>query len=109
MDPLTEEAFRGLLDDRGLLRSGALAEPDRSAGYAVFAQSPLVRLDIESLKQKASQFFQTKVGLTVDKHYDTELPLRDAARFVIGSGDPSASGTRLVYGRAVDSADLAAA
>ena len=109
MDPLTEEAFRGLLDDRGLLRSGALAEPDRIAGYAVFAQSPLVRLDVESLKHKASQFFQTKLGLTVDKHYDAELPLRDAARFVIASGDPSASGTRLVYGRAVDSADLAAA
>jgi hypothetical protein len=109
VDRLTEEAFRELLDDRGLLRSGALAEPERSRSYAVFAQSPLVRLDVEGLKHKASQFFQTKIGLTVDKHYGAESPLRDAARVVIASDDPSTSGTRLVYGRAVDPADLAAA
>ncbi len=109
MIPLTEEAFRELLDDRGLLRSGSLAEPDRRAGYAVFAQSPLVRLDIEGLKQKAAQFFQTKIGLTVDKRYEAAQPLRDAARFVIASDDASSSGTRLAYGRAVDAGDLAAA
>jgi len=109
VDLLTEEAFRGLLDERGILRSGALTEPDRGCAYAVFSQGSDVRLDIEALKHKAASFFQTKIGLTVDKHYGLGAPLRDAARFVIASDAPATSGTRLCYGRAVDLGDRAAA
>ena len=109
MELLTEEAFRARLDERGILRPGALAEPARDRAYAVFAQTPDLRLDIEGLKQKASQFFQTKLGLTVDKRYGDPGPSADAARFVIASDDATASGTRLCYGRAADGSDRAAA
>ncbi len=109
MGALAEEAFRELLDEHGILRSSARIEPDRSRSYAVFAQSPLVLLDVEGLKNKASQFFQTKIGLTVDKRYGPDVPQRDAARLVIASDDPACSGTRLCYGRAVERSDLDAA
>ncbi len=109
MGSLTEEAFRELLDEHGILRAAARIEPDRGRSYAVFAQSPLVLLDIEGLKNKASQFFQTKIGLTVDKRYGPDVPQRDAARLVIAGGDPGCSGTRLCYGRAATPEDLVAA
>jgi hypothetical protein len=106
---LTEEAFRELLDPRGILRPGALPQPDRSKSYAIFAQRPDVRLDIEGLKRQADQFFATKIGMTVDKQYGDLAPAVDAARLVVSGTDGSASGTRLCYGRAVDPSDLAAA
>lgn len=109
MPALTEEAFRELLDDRGVLRAGALAAPDRNRCYSVLAQRPDVRIDIEALKRQGERFFATKLGLTVDKRYDDLAPREDAARIVISGGDGTASGTRLLFGRAVDSADLAAA
>ena len=40
MPLLTEEAFRELLDEHGILRPGALAQPERSRCYAIFAQRP---------------------------------------------------------------------
>ena len=91
---LTEEMFRALLDDRGLLRAGALARPDRQASFAVFVQRDDASLDLEVLARHAAQFFATKMGLTVDKHYGDVSPAVDAARIVIASADPSASGTR---------------
>lgn len=109
MPLLTEEAFRALLDDRGILRPGALRPPERSRSYAVFAQRPDVCLDIEAIKRQAEQFFATKMGMTVDKRYRDPAPLEDAARIVVSGGDGTASGTRLCYGRAVDTEDLAAA
>ncbi len=105
----TEEAFRELLDERGLLRPGTLAPPDRNSSYAVFAQVSDLRLDIEALKRQAQQFFATKLGMTVDKRYGDAAPEVDAARIVVSSGDGTASGTRLCYGRAADSSDHAAA
>ena len=106
---LTEEAFRALLDDRGVLRAGALARPDRETCFSVFAQRSDAALDIEAIKRQAQQFFATKIGLTVDKRYDDVPPAADAARIVVASADAGASGTRLVYGCAVDPSDLVAA
>jgi hypothetical protein len=107
---LTEEAFRELLDDRGVLRPGALARPDRDRAFAVFAQRADVRLDVDTIKRQAEQFFATKLGITVDKTYgELAPPEADAARIVVASGDGTSSGTRLVHGRAVDPADVAAA
>ncbi len=109
MPALTEEAFRALLDESGILRAGALASPARDRSYAVFAQRSDLRLDVDALKRQAEQFFATKLGLSVDKRYDDRAPYADAARVVIAGGDGTAAGTRLIYGRAVDTTDLVAA
>lgn len=105
----TQQAFHDLLDERGVLRPGALACPDRDRAHAVFSQRPDVRLDIEALGRQAELFFAARLGLTVDKRYGDLAPEVDAARVVVSSGDGTSSGTRLCYGRAVDAADLAAA
>ncbi|MBS2015241.1 MAG: hypothetical protein JST00_20295 [Deltaproteobacteria bacterium] len=109
MKTLSEEELRALLDDRGILAPGALAPPPRARCLAVFAQRPDPRLDVEALKQQASRFFATKLGLTVDKRYGTDPPIADAARIVVSGADPGASGTRLCYGRAASADDVAAA
>lgn len=106
---LTEEAFRDLLDERGILRPGALTSPPLERSYAIFAQRADAALDIEAIKRQAERFFASRVGLTVDKHYDDVAPENDAARVVIAGGDGTSSGTRLCVGRPVDAADLAAA
>lgn len=106
---LGEEELRAKLDDNGVLRPGALPPPPRGRTYAIFSQRPDVMLDIEGIKRQATRFFGTKVGLTVDKRYGDAPPLTDAARMVVKSDDESASGTRLLYGRAADAADVAAA
>ena len=106
---LTEEAFRDLLDARGILRPGTLAAPDPRRAYVIFSQSRAVRLDIEATRRHAEQFFATKIGLTVDKRYEDVAPEVDAARLVVSSGDGRASGTRLCYGRAVLPSDVIAA
>lgn len=106
---LTEESFREVLDEDGVLRPGALAAPDRDLSYAVFAQRTDARLDVENIKRQAERYFAIKLGLTVDKRYGDPAPAIDAARIVVAGGDGTSSGTRLVYGRRVDAADLAAA
>jgi len=106
---LTEEAFRDLLDARGVLRPGALAAPDPRRAYVIFSQGRDLRLDVEAIKRQAEQFFTTKIGLTVDKHYGGAAPEVDAARVVVSGGDGTASGTRLCYGRAAVPSDLIAA
>jgi hypothetical protein len=106
---MTEEAFRELLDERGILRPGALSSPALDRSYAVFAQRADAGLDIEAIKRQAERFFASRVGITVDKRYDDVAPEVDAARVVIAGGDGTSSGTRLCYGRPVDAGDLAAA
>jgi hypothetical protein len=106
---VNEEEFRKLLDPQGILREGALRTPARSAAFTVFSQVPSVALDVAALKQQATRFFHAKVGLTVEKKYAHPLPTADAARVVLATDDGSAAGTRLCFGRLVDSADLAAA
>jgi hypothetical protein len=95
-----EEGFRALLDGRGLLRPDALAAPDRSAAYTVFAQRADATLDLAAIKGHASRFFDAKIGLTVEKRYGTDAaPLVDAARVILATDDGTASGTRLCFGR----------
>lgn len=107
---MTEEAFRVLLDERGILRRGALDAPARERSFAVFSQRPDLRLDVDALARQAERFFASKLGITVDKRYDGDVaPDADAARVVIAGGDGTSSGTRLCFGRAADSADFAAA
>jgi hypothetical protein len=106
---LTEEAFRELLDDRGVLRPGALSSPALDRSYAVFSQRADARLDVDAIKRQAERFFAARVGLTVDKRYDDGSPDVDAARVMIAGGGGTSAGTRLCYGRPVDSGDLAAA
>lgn len=102
MAPLTEEAFRALLDEHGLLREGALAAPDRDATFCVFAQRPNAVLDVPALRHNAQQFFDTKIGLSVEKHYFA-TPHVDAARIV------TPAGKRLCFARPRGADDLAQA
>jgi hypothetical protein len=105
-----EDAFRALLDpSTGVLRPGALASPERTSAFLVFAQRPDAALDVSALKAQASRFFATRIGLTVDKDYGPYTPDTDAARIVVASDDGTASGTRLVFGRPVQPSDLVAA
>jgi hypothetical protein len=111
MPPLREEDFRAHLDAHGLLRDGApLPAPLRDDAFTIFAQRTDARLEASTWAQKASQFFATNLGLTVDKTYDADFPRIDAARVVIaprGSGE--AGGTRLCYARPRTDDDLRAA
>lgn len=106
---LTEEAFRELLDERGILRPGVLAAPDRDRSYAVFSQRSDARLDIEAIGRQAERFFTTRIGSTVEKRYGDVGPDVDAVRIVVSNSDAATSGTRLCYGRAADATDFAAA
>ncbi len=106
---MTEEAFRELLDEGGILRLGGLASPALDRTYAVFSQRADAVLEIEAIKRQAERFFTSRVGLTVDKRHGDVAPEVDAARVVIAGGDGTSSGTRLCYGRPIDAADLASA
>lgn len=106
---LDEASLRALLDERGLLRQGALAAPARSTVYAVFAQRADASLDVPALKRQAERFFGTRLGLTVDKAYGPGAVREDAARVVVHGDDPSASGTRLCFGRGAQPDDVGAA
>jgi hypothetical protein len=106
---LDEAAFRALLGADGVLRPGALSAPPRDRAYAVFAQRDDARLDVDALQRQAERFFQTKLGLTVDKRYGPAPLAQDAMRVVLYGDDPSAAGTRLCYGRLALADDLAAA
>lgn len=109
MSVLSEERFRDLLDERGVLRPGALAPLDQSAGYSVFVQRGDATLDVAALRAHASRFFGARLGLTVDKRYGRDLPTSDAARIVLAVDDGTASGTRLGFGRPALAPDHAAA
>jgi len=106
---LGEEAFRGLLDARGLLREGAMAEPSPRLCFAVFSQRAGATLDAAALEQNAARFFTTRLGLSVDKDYGPSAPAVDAAHVVVAGASATTSGTRLCYGRAVEPADVDAA
>lgn len=105
---VSEERFRELIDTRGVLRPGALAPPDRSVAYTVFAQRADAALDIAWIKSQAARF-SAKVGLTAEKHYRADPPEIDAARVVLATDDGTANGTRLCFGRPTDVSDYAAA
>jgi hypothetical protein len=104
-----ESSFRDLLDAHGILRPGALAPPDRSAAYTVFAQRSAAVIDVAAIKAQAARFFGAKLGLTVAKEYARGAPETDAARVVLSSEDGATAGTRLCYGRPSNADDVAAA
>jgi hypothetical protein len=105
MTARADEDFRGRLDNRGILISGALAPPSRSCAYTVFAQRSDARVEADLWERHAAQFFETRLGLTVAKRYDFEAPKVDAARVVVcPPGGPE--GVRLCYGRPRESDDL---
>lgn len=104
---LTEERFRELLDDRGVVPPGALRAPERTSSYLVFAQRSDACLDMRAIQHHAQRFFATKVGLTVAKKYGSDAPMSDAARVVVASDDGLIAGTRLCFGRGADMNDLA--
>lgn len=106
---LSEEAFRERLDARGLLRADALASPERSVAYTVFAQRADADLGLEVLRSQASRFFAARLGLTVDKTYGDVAPSIDVARVVLRTDDGTATGTRLCFGRPATAEDHAAA
>lgn len=103
-----EQAFRKLLDERGVLVPGALEPPGRHAAYAVFGQRRDAALDVAALRGQAARFFDAKLGLTVDKRY-LGAPKVDAAHVVLATNDGEVAGTRLAYGRPADVDDVAAA
>jgi hypothetical protein len=98
--PLSEESFRALLDEDGLLREPApfrAVEQLEAGSYLVFAQAKDARIDAARWRDQAARFFGAKLGLTTEKRYRGEAPEVDAARVVVASDE--GNGTRLVYGR----------
>lgn len=102
----SEETFRALLDERGIVRPDALVLPDLRLCYGVFSQDRDARFDLIRLQGHADRFFGAKVGLTVDKRYGRDPLPADAARVVVLAGDRGASGTRLMVGRPTSPEDL---
>ena len=85
--------------------------PAREDAFTVFAQRRDARCEAEAWERNASQFFATRVGLTVAKHYGrggNAAPLVDAARVVIAPAD-GPPGTRFCFARPRDDADFDAA
>jgi len=97
-----EATFRAALDDRGILRPGALASP--SPSFLVFAQRSDAFVDVAAWQGHARRFFATDLGLTTEKRYATPLPTTDAARIVVVCGDEH--GTRLAFARPRTDDDL---
>jgi hypothetical protein len=84
---LREEDFRSLLDEHGILRRGACEPPARSAAFTVFAQRSDARVEAEIWRRHAAQFFDTRLDLTVPKHYAFDPPDTDMARVVVSTSD----------------------
>ncbi len=98
MSTLREEDFLAALDDRGILRPGALEPPPRSACYTVFAQRADARVEAETWRRHAAQFFGTELSLAPPKDYAFDPPPFDAARVEVRSpNEPRA--VRTCYGR----------
>jgi hypothetical protein len=108
--PIDEATFRGALDARGILREDALALPGLADAFTVFAQRTDSRVEVGEWRGHAERFFATRIGLTVDKRYDSqaETPSIDAARVVVApvSGE---GGTRTAWGRPREDDDIHAA
>lgn len=102
----TEDELRAALDERGVLRPGALGAPARREAYTVFAQRGDACMDALAWQHHARTFFGARVGLTIDKRYEgAPRPRIDAARVIIadeaGPGD-----VRFVFGRPRGADDL---
>ncbi len=96
---MTEEQ----LDANGVLRNGAVFQPPESA-LLVFAQRRDARVELASWRQQAERFFDTTLGLTVSKRYETDFPAVDFARVVVAKS-AIAGGTRSAWSRPADETD----
>jgi hypothetical protein len=109
---MKEEAFRDLVDANGFLKApGDLAPLGIARAYLVFAQRDDARLEIHFWQQQARRFFDTELGLSVDKAYDRldSMPTTDAARIVVSSPKNAVEATLLCAARPSTAADLALA
>ena len=109
MAALTDEDLRAAVDERGVLRPGALSPPSRDGALTVFAQRTDATLEALVWEQHASRFFSARVGLAVDKRaaFD-DPPALDAARVVVAPNG-AAPGTRFCFARPRTDDDLHAA
>lgn len=104
---MNDEALRGLLDERGLLRADAPFDPPGDA-WTVFAQRSDARLDVAALRRNAEGFFSATLGLTTPKRHAGEGVERDVATVILArSGGQSAA--RTVWSRPADAGDHARA
>ncbi len=105
---LSEQAFRRMLDEHGLLRDGALEPPSRDKAFTVFAQRDDARIELDAWKRHADQFFRTRLGLTSDKSYAPGVPRTDAAQVMVAP-EGGREGLRLCFARPRGDDDLRAA
>jgi len=104
-DAVREEDFRGLLDDYGILRPGALEAPPRSGAFLVFAQREDARVEAEVWRRHASQFFDADLRVPVPKQYVFDPPPSDAVLVTLSTATrPEA--TVLCFGRPREDDDL---
>jgi hypothetical protein len=109
---MNEEAFRDLVDAHGFLKAPRdLATLGITRAFLVFAQRDDARLEIHFWQQQARRFFDTELGLTIDKAYDQidAMPSIDAARVVVSSPKNAIEATLLCAARPSTAADLALA
>jgi len=92
-----------LLDTNGVLRAGAIFQPSEST-LLVFAQRKDARVELASWRQQAERYFDTTIGLTVNKRYETDFPAVDFARVVVAKS-AVAGGTRSAWSRPADETD----
>lgn len=102
---MDESLLRGALDEFGILRSGVLSAP--SPAYLVFAQRHDAFIDLAAWQNHARRFFDTQLGLTVDKHYTAPLPRIDATHIVVAHTNEN--GTRFAFARPANAEDTARA
>jgi hypothetical protein len=109
---MNEETFRELFDENGFLKAPPdLAPLDLARAFLVFAQRDDARLEIHFWQQQARRFFDTELGLTIDKAYDRidAMPRVDAARVVVSSPKNAVEATLVCAARPSTVADLALA
>lgn len=103
---MDEETLRASLDARGVLREDrALAPPDASQAYVVFAQAADARFDEPAIARSAERFFGTTLALVVPKRYEGYYPDEDIALVDLKPAT-IAAGARLCWGRRRKDGDL---
>lgn len=108
MQEMTDEAFRALLDDKGVLRPGAIPFPERSEGFTVFAQRTDARAETSEWARHAAQYFQVDLRLVGNKRYGDTAPREDAVRVALVPRGGVAS-VRVCFARPRTDDDLRAA
>ena len=109
--PYSDEAFRLLLDANGFLKAPSYDPPTGFSWFTVFAQRTDAAIELPLWQRHATQFFSTRLGLTVAKKQEHETygpPVRDVARIVVAPNDAPPA-TRFCFGRPREDSDIDAA